>query len=75
MSRSEKSIKNVMVALVVQIFGLLISFVSRIVFIKILGAEYLGVNGLFTNILTLLSLAELGIGEAITYSLYKDSKR
>lgn len=41
------------------------------IFIKILGSEYLGLNGLFTNILTVLSLAELGVGEAITYSLYK----
>ena len=71
MSRSEKSIKNLIVALVGQSIGLVISFVARIIFIKILGSEYLGLNGLFVNILSVLSLAELGIGEAITYSLYK----
>lgn len=71
MSRSEKSIKNVMVALVSQGVGLLISFIARIVFIRTLGAEYLGLNGLFSNILTILSLAELGVGEAITFCLYK----
>lgn len=71
MSRSQKSIKNISAALIGQSFGLIISFVARIVFIRILGTEYLGLNGLFSNILTILSLAELGIGEAITYSLYK----
>ena len=71
MSRSSKSIKNFRIALLGQCFGLIISFVARIVFIRILGSEYLGLNGLFTNVLTVLSLAELGVGEAITYSLYK----
>lgn len=41
------------------------------VFVRCLAADYLGVNGLFTNILTMLSLAELGIGNAIVYALYK----
>ena len=71
MSRSEKSLKNLVTALIGQSIGLIISFVARIVFIKFLGAKYLGVNGLFTNILSVLSLAELGVGEAITFSLYK----
>ena len=47
------------------------SFVVRTVFIKMLNSEYLGVNGLFTNILTVLSFAELGIGTAILFNLYK----
>jgi len=49
----------------------LIGFVCRVIFVRILGAEYLGVRGLFTNILSVLSLAELGIGSAIIYALYK----
>ena len=53
------------------IFGLIISFLGRIVFVKILTDEYLGLNSLFTNILTMLSLVELGVGSAIVYSLYK----
>lgn len=71
MSRSKKSIKNLIFAIIGQGLGLLISFVARIIFIRVLGSDYLGLNGLFTNILTVLSLAELGVGEAITYSLYK----
>ena len=71
MSRSKKSIKNLIAAIVGQSFGLIISFLSRIIFIRFLGTKYLGLNGLFSNILSVLSLAELGIGEAITFSLYK----
>lgn len=49
----------------------LLSFVSRTVFIYTLGAEYLGINGLFTSLLLMLSIAEAGIGSAIIYALYK----
>ena len=48
-----------------------IRFVSRTVFIHFLGSSYLGINGLFTNILGVLSFAELGIGTAMNFSLYK----
>lgn len=69
--RVNNSIKNILVALVGQGLGVVLSFISRMIFIGTLGAEYLGVNGLFTNVLSILSLAELGIGSAIIYSLYK----
>lgn len=46
-------------------------FVYRTVFVAILSASYLGINGLFSNILMLLSLSELGVGAAITYRFYK----
>lgn len=49
----------------------LLKFIVRMVFVKTLTIEYLGVNGLFSNVLIMLSLAELGIGSAIVYSLYK----
>ena len=57
--------------IVAQVINILLSFVTRTVFIIYLSIEYLGVNGLFTNILTILSLAELGFGAAIVYSMYK----
>lgn len=50
---------------------IVVQFWCRRAFILILGEEYLGLSGLFSNILTLLSLAELGVGSAITFSLYK----
>lgn len=71
MSRTDNSIKNIKYAIVGQGFGLIISFISRMIFVRTLGAEYLGLNGLFLNILSILSLAELGVGEAIVYSMYK----
>lgn len=54
-----------------QMLNLFAQFISRTVFIYVLGAEYLGLNGLFSNILSLLSLAELGIGSAMSFYLYK----
>lgn len=43
----------------------------RLAFVRSLSIEYLGINGLFANLLVMLSLAELGVGLAIVYSLYK----
>lgn len=69
--RVEKSIKNSLAAILLQVMTIMLSFVVRTIFIKTLGAEYLGINGLFSNILQMLSLAELGVGTAIIYSMYK----
>jgi O-antigen/teichoic acid export membrane protein len=71
MSRLNKSIKNMYISTVFQVISIIMAFVSRTVFISILSVEYLGISGLFTNILTVLSLAELGVGAAIIFSLYK----
>lgn len=54
-----------------QLLNLITQFLSRTIFIYVLGAEYLGLNGLFSNILSMLSLAELGIGSAMSFYLYK----
>ena len=69
--RTMKSTRNVLMGLILQGGQLIVNFINRTIFIYVLGAEYLGINGLFTNILTLLSLAELGFGNAILYSMYK----
>ncbi len=71
MQRTRSSIKNLIVALIGQIFGLIVSYLARIVFLRYLDAEYLGLNGLFTNLLTMLALVELGVGPAMVFSLYK----
>lgn len=70
-SRSQYVLKNVSVTLLMQVAKNLLAFISRTIFVYILGAEYLGVNSLFTDILTVLSFAELGIGNAMIFSLYK----
>ncbi|NSB16554.1 lipopolysaccharide biosynthesis protein [Clostridium beijerinckii] len=69
--RTRNSIKNSLIGILGQLFNIGINFISRTLFIQILGANYLGINGLFTNVLSMLSLAELGIGSAITYHMYK----
>ena len=70
-SRVKNSINNAKSAMMMQLINKILAFVVRTVFIKILNTEYLGINGLFTNILTMLSVAELGIGTAIIFSMYK----
>lgn len=69
-NRIRNSSQNAAFGLAYNVISLLLTFIFRTVFIKILSAEYLGINGLFTNILNLLSLAELGVGTCIAYRLY-----
>lgn len=69
--RLNNSLKNSFTSLISSLLSMLLGFISQVFFIKILGAEYLGLNGLFTNILTILSFFELGIGNAIVFHLYK----
>lgn len=69
--RTKNSLRNVIFGLVGQVFTTMLSFASRTIFIYTLGANYLGINGLFSNILSMLSLAELGVGSAIIYNMYK----
>ena len=70
-SRVGYTLKNTWIGAVSQIVSLIVSFILRTCFIYTLGNEYLSINGLFTNILTLLSFAELGIGASIVFSLYE----
>ena len=60
-TRTIKSIKNITTGLISKAVIVFLTFIDRSIFIKILGASLLGVNGLFTNILLVLSLAELGM--------------
>ena len=70
-SRTNKSIKNIVISVIGEISTIIVAFVARTYFIRLLGAEYLGINGLFLSIVAFLSVAELGFGAAITFSLYK----
>ncbi len=70
-TRTEYSILNIATGIGGYILNTILGFACRMVFVRCLSADYLGVNGLFTNILTMLSLTELGIGSAIGYALYK----
>jgi O-antigen/teichoic acid export membrane protein len=70
-SRTEYSLINMFTGMAGYGINTVAGFVCRIIFVRTLSADYLGVNGLFTNILSMLSLAELGISSAIVYALYK----
>lgn len=69
-NRIYKSIRNSTYAILGQIITIALNFISRTIFIHTLGAIYLGINGLFTNILSVLSFAELGFSTAIIYEMY-----
>ena len=69
--RTKNTVKNSAIGLAAQLIQVISSFVCRMIFVRTLTEAYLGVNGLFGNVLSILSLGELGIGSAITYELYR----
>jgi len=71
MGRTDNIFRNMESTVFAQIPLFLISFVVRKVFMLVLGEHYLGLNGLFSNILAVLSVVELGFGASITYNLYQ----
>lgn len=70
LERSKNTLRNVRINLISTTVGLLCPFLMRTAFIRTLGTEYLGLNSLFTSVLSILSLAELGFGSAIAFCLY-----
>lgn len=70
-SKTKNASINSLVGIVSQIFQIILSFATRTIFIKLLGADYLGINGIYTNILSILSITELGIGNILIFYLYK----
>ena len=69
--RFENAKRNIYWGFIERIITLILAFVTRTVFIRVLGAEYLGLNTLFTSLLMILNVSELGLGSAIIYSMYK----
>lgn len=69
--RFQKSLKNLLTSWIGQAAYMIVNLCARRVFINILGSDMLGIGGLFSNILSFLSFAELGIASAVCYSLYK----
>ncbi len=70
-SRSRNTLLNTVAGIGEKVATIITGFIMRSLFIRLLGMEYVGVSSLFTDILSALSLAELGISSAITYALYK----
>ena len=73
--RTRYTLINMLVNIGGQFLTMLLSFISRMVFIRCLSAAYLGVNGLFTDVLSILNFAELGIGTAMVFSMYEPAAR
>lgn len=69
--RTRYTLINMAVNIGGQLLNMLLQFISRMVFIRYLSAAYLGVNGLFTDVLGILNFAELGIGTAMIFSMYE----
>ena len=70
-SRAQNVLHNLMSSAVSKALVLFLSFIARSVFIRYLSEVYLGVNGLYSNVLNMLSLAELGFGTAMVFSMYR----
>ncbi len=70
-NRTKNATRNMLFTLIMRIYNLVVPFIIRTMFIYIMGAKYLGLNSLFSSILSVLSLAELGVGSAMVYSMYK----
>lgn len=69
-TRTQKSIKNAIVGVMVQAFSLIVNFATRTALVWGLGSYYLGLNSVMTSLIAVFSLAELGLGNAIIFSLY-----
>lgn len=71
LSRSKHAVQNVIAGMVYKFCSVSFPFIIRTLMIENLGAEYLGLSNLFSSILQVLSLAELGFGSAVVFSMYK----
>ena len=69
--RVHRSVMNIKVGMFFYILSLFLAFFSRKIFLDCLGAEFIGLTGMLMNIMSFLSVAELGIGTSIVYFLYK----
>lgn len=70
-SRTKNATYNTIIGFMVQLFTVFLSFAERRIFVNFLSLDYLGINGLYSNILSLLSLSELGISSVVIFYLYK----
>lgn len=69
--RTKNATRNIIYGFIVNIYQVIVPFFMRTAMIYVMGVEYLGLNSLFASILQVLNLAELGVGRAMVYSMYK----
>lgn len=71
MNRKVASAKAAISGIILSLLTAVLGIVTQKIFIDTLGVEYSGINGLFTSIVSILTLADLGVGTAIVFHLYK----
>jgi O-antigen/teichoic acid export membrane protein len=69
--KTNRAVKSIVYGSINKAVTIILPFIIRTIIIKYLGTEYVGLGGLFNSILNILNLAELGIGSAIVFSMYK----
>ena len=70
-NRTKNASRNILFGVILKIYHILVPFAMRTAMIHLMGVQYLGLDGLFTSVLSVLNLAELGVGAAMVYSMYK----
>lgn len=71
LNRTKNAANNIIFGTILKLYQIIVPFLIRTAMIYLLGVEYLGLNSLFTSILQVLNLAELGVGSAMVFSMYK----
>ena len=69
--RTKNAGRNILFGVILKLYQIVVPFLMRTAMIYLMGVQYLGLNSLFTSILQVLNLAELGVGSAMIYSMYK----
>lgn len=69
--RTKNATRNIIFGVILKVYQVIVPFLMRTAMIYLMGVQYLGLNSLFTSILQVLNLAELGVGSAMIYSMYK----
>ena len=69
--RTKNATRNILFGIILKVYQILVPFLMRTAMIYLMGVQYLGLNSLFTSVLQVLNLAELGVGSAMIYSMYK----
>ena len=71
LNRTKNAMRNSFFGIVLKIYQIIVPFIMRTIFLYTLGVQYLGLNSLFSSVLQVLNLAELGVGSAMVFSMYK----
>lgn len=71
MNRKKNATRNIIFGTCLKLYQIVVPFLMRTIMIYFMGVQYLGINSLFTSVLQVLNLAELGVGSAMVYSMYK----